>query len=466
MTHRTAAPMLSFIAADPRRCRSVAGDQHEVVARFADARGEFVTWLEPGDEPVATAGQRLLAAFATDPEIDWVFSDESVAAAAFHKPGWSPALLLAQPYALRLAAVRRELAVAVGPPRAELGRVAAWDFALRATRAARKVAHIPELLCRSLPRVPPDDEQIAVVAASAASLGLAATVRRCPFAPVLSVGVRPTTSAAVTIIVPTRDRLDLVRTCIDSVVATTGHLDVQILIVDNGSVEPATMAWFTQLQQSPRIRVLRDDGPFDYSALMNRAVAACTTPLVLLLNNDTKAIAADWLDQLLGWLALPDVGAVGGRLRYDDDTIQHAGVILGIGGVASHGHKGFRHDQPGYHGLLHCVRDVSAVTGACLLTRRDDYLAVGGLDPGLRVAYNDIDFCLRLRARGRRVIFTPLAELYHFEGKSRGDDQRGQSRFDREIAFMQERWGPLLAADPFYNPNLALNATDFRRRQR
>lgn len=461
----TAAPRLSFVTADPRSCRGLSGEQHEVVPRFADARGEFVIWLEPGDEPVSAACGRLLAAIDARPGVDWVFGDETSAAGAFHKPGWSPALLLAQPYALRLAAVRRELAADVGPPRAAAGRAAAWDFALRATAAARAVVHVPEVLCRSLPPAALGDDHIAVVGAAAARLGLAATVRRSPCPWALSVDVRPVAAEPVTVIVPTRDRLDLTRTCIDSVLATTGHRETHILIVDNGSVEPATLAWFAELQRSPRVRVLRDDGPFDYSALMNRAVAATTTPLVLLLNNDTKVIAADWLDQLLGWLALPDVGAVGGKLLYGDDTIQHAGVILGIGGVASHGHKGFRRDQPGYHGLLHCVRDVSAVTGACLLTRRADYLAVGGLDPELRVAYNDVDFCLRLRARGRRVLFAPLAELYHFEGKSRGDDQRGQSRFDREIAFMQQRWGALLAADPFYNPNLALNATDFRRRK-
>jgi GT2 family glycosyltransferase len=208
--------------------------------------------------------------------------------------------------------------------------------------------------------------------------------------------------------------------------------------------------------------VLRDDSPFDYSALMNRAVAAARTPLVLLLNNDTEVIAPDWLDQLTGWLDLPGVGAVGAKLYFADGTVQHAGVLIGVRGVATHGHKHARRGAAGYHGLLHSVRDVSAVTGACLLTRRDLYLEVGGMEPSLRVAYNDVDFCLKLRARGQRVIWTPLAELYHHEGKSRGKDRRGRARFEREIAFVQQRWSDVIAADPFYNPNLSRRHVDYR----
>jgi GT2 family glycosyltransferase len=213
------------------------------------------------------------------------------------------------------------------------------------------------------------------------------------------------------------------------------------------------------------VRVLADPSPFNYSALMNRAVRAADTPLVALLNNDTEVLAADWLAELAGWLELPSVGAVGGKLYHGDGTIQHAGVVLGIGGVASHGHKGSPGDAPGYHGLLHCVRDTSAITAACMLTRRELFLEAGGFDEQLGVAYNDVDYCLRLRTRGKRIVFTPLAELHHFEGRSRGDDRRGHGRFDREIALMQGRWGAALRSDPFYNPNLSLQATDYRRRR-
>jgi O-antigen biosynthesis protein len=428
----------------------------------AGARGEIVVLHAPSIVPAPDALHHVADALQRRPRADFVFGDETCAGSGhWHKPGWSPALLLAQPYVASVFAVRREL---LG------GEVAAahdddamrYALALRMTAAARAVVHVPRVLGHDAAPVRPSAQHAVAAAAAARAAGLTATVTPHPDAAVLRVSVRPRERQAITVIVPTRDRLDLLHPCIDSVLATTGAHDVRVLIVDNGSAEPATLAQLARWRADARVQVLRDDGPFDYSALMNRAVAAARTPLVLLLNNDTKVVTADWLDQLAGWLDLPDVGAVGAKLYFADDTVQHAGVLLGVGGVASHGHKNLPRSSPGYHGLLHSVRDVSAVTGACLLTRRDLYLAVGGMEPALRVAYNDVDFCLRLRARGQRVIWTPLAELYHFEGKSRGKDKRGHTRFEHEIAFVQQRWGELIANDPFYNPNLTKRHVDYR----
>jgi GT2 family glycosyltransferase len=326
------------------------------------------------------------------------------------------------------------------------------------------VRHLPVVLGHSgRPEVPGDAHRAAAQRAADAA-GLCARVTASSHAPVLQVSVRPKHSATVTVVVPTRDRLELLRPCIDSVLATTGD-HARVLVVDNGSVQAATLAWFGELRANPRVTVWRDDGPFDYSALMNRAVAATDTEHVLLLNNDTKVIAVDWLAELGGWLELRDVAAVGAKLYYGDDTIQHAGVLVGVGGVASHGHKEFPRTSPGYHGLLHSVRDVSATTGACMLVRRDAYLDAGGMASELRVAYNDVDLCLRLRARGQRIVWTPLAELYHFEGQSRGTDKVRTARFDDEIRYMREHWPRELAADPFYNPNLCDRDIDYRRRQ-
>ncbi len=465
LVHPGSVATFSFVAPELGPHHDLAQRGFEVVPSMQTAKGDFVVFLARDAVPTADALTALAAAIASTPLADVVFGDHAEPdGTPFHKPGWSPALLLAQPYALGLVAYRRELVLQLELPQPDAG--VAWDYELllRATAAARAVCHVPKVICRlGVSRTAHDGDLHAATEATL-RMGLAATVTRCPHAPVHSISVRPRQQVPITVIVPSRDRLDLLVPCIESVLATRGHPDLRVLIVDNGSVQPATLAKFAAWQQDPRVRVQRDDAPFDYSALMNRAVAATTTPLVLLLNNDTEVIAPGWLDELAGWLDLPDVGAAGAKLYYADDTIQHAGVVLGIGGVASHGHKGFARHAAGYHGLLHSVRDVSAVTGACLLTRRELYLELGGLEPELRVAYNDIDYCLRLRQRGRRVLWTPNAELHHFEGKSRGDDQRGQARFDREIAFMQARWGALLAADPFYNPNLSLRATDYRRR--
>ena len=444
--------------------RAWAGIGIASVPTVAAARGDWLAVVGPGFVPAADALAQLGAALADDPSTDFVFGDETEPGGHWHKPGWSPALLLSQPYVTGLFVLRRELAAAVGGLPAAAGPAAAYDFTLCATAAARRVRHLPSVLGHAGRPELPQAEHAEASARAAAAAGLCATVTLGAHANALRVSVRPAQPTPVTVVVPTRDRLELLRPCVDSVLATTGA-HVRVWIVDNGSGEAATLAWFDTLRGNPRVTIQRDDGPFDYAALMNRAVAATSTPHVLLLNNDTQVITPDWLDELAGWLALPDVAAVGAKLYYGDDTVQHAGVLVGVGGVASHGHKKFARAAAGYHGLLHSVRDVSASTGACLLVRRDAYLAAGGMASELRVAYNDVDLCLRLRASGKRIVWTPHAELYHFEGQSRGTDKVRTARFEREIAYMRERWPRELAADPFYNPNLSDRHVDYRRRQ-
>ena len=437
----------------------------ETVPDLAQATHEFVGFVAPGDTLTPDALLAMAEAVAGRTDADLVYSDEvGPDGDTFHKPGWSPELLLAQPYVLRFAAYRRELVLAVGGERATAGGSRDYDLALRVAEAARQVIHVPRVLCRVGRNRIPLDTDLRVAADAAARRGLAAVVTRSPAAHVHAVSLEPRQRPPVTVIVPTRDRLDLLRPCVQSLLAKTSYPDLRLTIVDNGSRLPETIAQLQAWQRQPRVRVLPDPAPFDYSALMNRAVRAADTPLVVLLNNDTEVIAPRWLDEMVGWIEQPGVGAVGAKLYYGNDTIQHAGIVLGIGGVASHGHKGLPRHAPGYHGLLHSVRDVSAVTGACMLTRRDVFVQLGGFDETLPVAYNDVDYCLRLRQHGHRVLFAPLAELYHHEGQSRGDDRRGAQRFDRAIALMQARWGEALRQDPFYNPCLSLQATDYRRR--
>lgn len=453
------------IVGDPGAAREVAYPATEVVPSLDRATGEFVVFASRGETLAADALLAFAERIGAGDDVDLVYSDAQAAdGTRFHKPDWSPELLLAQPYTLRLAAIRRACIGAVGGLRPEAGTAQEYDLVLRVTERARRIVHVPEILCRGVRPWIPDAAAQGVVVAAAERLGLCATIAVCPHAPVLSVSVAPRERAAVTIVVPTRDRIDLMRRCIGSVLQRTEYPGLRVLIVDNGSVDPAALAQFDAWRTDPRVALRRDEQPFDWASLMNDAVADVTTPLVLFLNNDTEVLGPRWLDEMVGWIERPGVGAVGAKLYYEDGTVQHAGVVLGIGGVATHGHKGAAHDAPGYHGLLHCVRDVSAVTGACLLTRRDVFQRIGGFDRELRVAYNDVDFCLRLRAEGHRVLFTPLAELHHFEGRSRGDDRAGERRFDREIERMQRRWGALLTNDPFYSPHLSLRATDYRLR--
>jgi O-antigen biosynthesis protein len=472
----------AIVTREPDRFRALRTPGVHLVAepRLADA--EWLVFAPSSLDVLPSALPWLAHGIAGTPDADVVFGDDVASdGAPFHKPGWSDLLLLSHARCLGVFAVRRELVLAALPAieaAADARDPDTFDpddeaslhaLALRVTfddrlRRSRRVVHVPELLGAWRRPLGDSAAHRREVAAAARRRGLVATVAATPAPAVFAVHVQAAAPRSVTVVVPTRDRRDLFEPCLDSVLAHPGPHDVQVLVVDNGSCEADSLQRLADYVATGRVRVLRDDRPFDYAALMNAAVAAAATEFVVLLNNDTAVIAPDWLDQMLGWLELPDVGAVGAKLYHGDDTIQHAGVVLGIGGVASHGHKNVRRDAPGYHGLLHCVRDVSAVTAACLVTRREHYLAVGGMTSELRVAYNDIDFCLKLRERGLRVVFAPLAELYHFEGKSRGRDRRGQSRFEREIGFMRQRWGPLLDRDPFYSPKLSLRAVDFRLR--
>jgi O-antigen biosynthesis protein len=235
-------------------------------------------------------------------------------------------------------------------------------------------------------------------------------------------------------------------------------------VVDNGSDEPAVLEYLAGLGKSGRIRILRDEGPFNFAALNNRAVAQCTGEYVLLLNNDIEIIEPDWLAEMVAVAARPGVGAVGARLWHPDRTLQHGGVIVGLGGVAGHPHLGLAAGDPGYFGrgvLLQCV---SAVTAACLLVKRAIYDQVGGLDgENLAVAYNDVDFCLKVAQAGYRNIWTPHAQLIHHGSATRGNDLAPDKagRFLAEVSFMQKKWGGYMARDPAFNVNLSLQDPSF-----
>lgn len=269
----------------------------------------------------------------------------------------------------------------------------------------------------------------------------------------------------VSIIIPTRNAKELVKKCIESILLHTKYNQYEIVIIDNGSDDRAAVSYFHSLSINPQIKLFRDDGPFNYSALNNKAAAHCDGEILVLLNNDTEVISSDWLEVLVSHVMQDGVGAVGPKLLYADGRVQHAGVVLGLGGVAGHVHYGFQRDEPGFFGRLGLTNEFSAISAACLAVTKDNYLAVGGLnDIDLAVAFNDVDFCLKLRKRGLRNIFTPYAELFHSESATRASDNEDSTanrRFKREEAHMFEVWGGLIANDPAYNPNLTIDTPDF-----
>jgi GT2 family glycosyltransferase len=275
----------------------------------------------------------------------------------------------------------------------------------------------------------------------------------------------PSPQPLVSIIIPTRNAEQLVRQCIESIVRRTTYLNYEILLVDNGSDDPDATRYFNELARDQVIRVVRDDRPFNYSALNNSAVKLAHGEFVCLLNNDIEVISADWLSEMVSIAVQPGVGAVGARLWYPNNLLQHGGVILGIGGVAGHSHKGHPKGNRGYFGRAALIQSYSAVTGACLLVRKSSFEQVGGLnEKELQIAFNDVDFCLRLVEAGYRNVWTPYAELYHHESATRGyeDNPLKVARFGREERYMKVRWGHVLGKDPAYNPNLTLGHEDFR----
>jgi len=262
----------------------------------------------------------------------------------------------------------------------------------------------------------------------------------------------------VSLLVPTRDMLEVLEPCIRSILEKTAYQNYEVLILDNGSVKSATLDYFDQVQAADsRVRVIPYHYPFNYSAINNHGVQRARGELLGLINNDVEIISTEWLTEMSSHALRPEIGCVGAKLYYANNTIQHAGVILGIGGVATHAYKNFPRADHGYFARLSVVQNYSAVTAACLLVRKSIYEEVGGLEEEyLKVAFNDVDFCLKVREAGYRNLWTPYAELYHHESRSRGweDTPEKQARFQREIEFMLARWGNTLSSDPNHNPNL------------
>lgn len=466
---------------------------------LALATGEFVALLDHDDELAATALYLVARAIDEHPSARLFYSDEDKLdkqgrrTDPYFKSDWNPDLFHTQNYVSHLSVYDAALVRSVGGFRVGFEGSQDYDLTLRCIEQLEpgQIHHIPHVLYHW--RIA--DESTATFAAAKpyafeAAIravqehvdrrGIAARVvphyanyQRVIYDP-------PGDQPLVSIIIPTRDRAALLRQCIESIVAQTDYRKFELIIVDNESREPGTLDYLNtlgaatatpgstgchpvvvgSLPATPRTTVLRVAGDFNFSKLNNLGVAHARGEFVALLNNDLEVMNGGWLTEMVSHAARPEIGAVGARLWYPDGTMQHGGVILGVGGVATHAHVGLRREH-GYFARAHLTQNFSAVTGACLVTRREVYQQLGGLDEAnLAVAFNDVDFCLRIAEAGLRVVWTPHAELRHHESASRGLEDTGtkQRRFLAEVAFMQRKWGHILEADPFYNPNLSIES--------
>lgn len=475
-------------AADPRikvRFRTSRGNISAASNTALEmATGEFVALFDHDDVLPPHALYWVVEAINRHPDAALLYSDEDKidgSGRRFHpyfKCDFNHELLLSQNMVSHLGIYRRNLIVELGGFRSEYDGSQDHDLALRVVAAVSpsQVVHIPRILYhwRAVPgstATSINEKRYSIdagrraVAAHLSHLGRHGTVEPAPEAPCFH-RVRhslPTDLPSVSIVICTRDHGDLLQTAVNSITSRSTYDNYDITIVDNGSRDGKTLKLLAELADRPEITVIRDDAPFNYSKLNNMAVARTRGDVVCLLNDDIELLSPNWLEEMVALAIVPDVAAVGARLWYPDGTLQHGGVIIGIGGVANHAHLRLPKGHAGYAGRAVLQQEFSAVTGACLMVRRRVFDEVGGLDENLAVAFNDVDFCLRLRSAGYRNVWTPYAELVHHESASRGaeDNPVKRARFQGEVRFMQERWGAALHHDPYYSPHLSTRSADF-----
>lgn len=440
-----------------------------LVTAFGIATGDFITLFDPRDTMAEYALYQVAAVLERNPRPDMFYSDEDVLDATGHhdkpnfKPDWNPDLLLSRNYVGRLGTFRTSLVQAIGGFRSNFGAAQDWDLALRISEMvpAAHICHIPYVLNHR--HADTEDTPAFEAGLAAVREHLARTGRRAAVE-LTAAGLRvryaqPEPPPLVSIIIPTRNGLHLLHRCIDSIRERTTYAPYEIIVVDNQSNDPATLAYFEELASIGSARILKYDAPFNYADINNFAVRSARGSLLCLLNNDIEVIGADWLGEMVSQAMQPGIGAVGALLYYPDDTIQHAGVIVGMSGCADHPYAGAPRSTFGMMGRARLVQNLSAVTAACLVIRKDIFDAVGGLDAEhLPVSFNDVDFCLRVMERGYRNLWTPYAELYHHESASRGpeDSPVKIERARNEAAYMHARWPKFMENDPAFNPNLSL----------
>lgn len=441
------------------------------------ASGEWVAFLDHDDRLSPHALFCVADTINRHPDAELIYSDEDKIdargrrSAPYFKCDWNLDLFYSHNMITHLAAYRTDLVRRLGGLRAGFEGAQDYDLALRCIEQvqAGAIQHIPHVLYhwRAVRGSTAHDATFKPYAVAAGERALNEHLRRSGMratATCEQIGYRvryaiPDDTPHVTLIVPTRNANRLLQRCISSILDLTSYPTYEILIVDNGSDDRETLRYLDELRGSQRILVERDERPFNFAALNNAAVRRAAGTVIGLINDDTEAISPNWLGEMVSLAIQPGIGAVGARLWSPDDTLQHGGVVIGIADSAGHLHRGLRRGLIGYAGRAIRIQGFSAVTAACLLVRKSTYLEVGGLDEeAFPIAFNDVDFCLRLRTRGYRNVWTPHAELYHCESASRGyeDTDAKRARFEAERLRLKHRWSAWFAHDPAYSPNLTV----------
>jgi O-antigen biosynthesis protein len=444
------------------------------------ATGAWCALLDQDDAFAEAALAQVALEIEQHPDAGVIYSDEDKIDEAdsrsnpFFKTDWNPELFLGQNYINHLGVYRTELLRSIGGFREGFEGSQDYDLAMRCVEQLRaeQVRHIPRVLYhwRAAAGSLAATRDAKPYAKEAARRAIGEHLQRSEIAARVEPSPEnieshrviyelPDPPPLVSIVIPTRDRVELLEECLTSIHGFTDYPSVELIIVDNGSVEPAAREFLRTIEQQPGTRVVADDGPFNFSRLINRGAAAAKGDVLAFLNNDIEANEGGWLSEMVSHAVRAEVGAVGARLWYPDETLQHGGVILGLGGVAGHAFTKIPRGHAGYFNRAFLQQNCAAVTGACMVTRKIVFEELGGFNErDLGINFNDIDYCLRARARGWQIVWTPYANLIHAESGSRGHhrDAKEQAQFFREATYMQETYGNALLHDPFYNRNLSL----------
>jgi O-antigen biosynthesis protein len=441
----------------------------------------WIWFLRPGDRLAANALFHMASIAADNPQAQMLIADEDsldeegVRHSPQFKPEWNADLLLSMPYMGRAVCYQHRffprLSADMCGDNANnpdwLDYVQTLDVTRRDHFSSQQLAHVPHIAYHGAPgAATTPSSYVGAVEQHLEACGQVAQV-----APGLLPGTQrirwpmPTPEPLVSLLVPTRDGVDILRPCVDAILDRTDYSHFELLILDNQSSCKETLAYLDEVAaRDTRVKVLSWNAPFNYSSINNYGADHARGSVIGLINNDVEPIDGQWLTEMVEQVSRPDIGCVGAKLYYPNDTIQHGGVILGLGGLAGHAHRFFQRDEDGYMGRLKVAQNLSAVTAACLLLRKEVFDAVNGLnEEDLAVAYNDVDLCIKVRETGYRNLWTPFAELYHHESISRGADDTPEkrARWLSEYAYMRKTWGELLDSDPAYNPNLTLVHEDF-----
>ena len=454
------------------------------------ATGEFVMFCDHDDLLETEALYQLVKKLNEEPDLDIIYTDEDLVNADTtyymsprHKPDYNPDMLSCINYICHIFMVRRTILDQTGVLRADFDGAQDHDLIMRCCEKTEKVGHIAKVLYHwraheNSTAGNQDSKQYAIDAARRAieehlqRTGQEGEVRYTDIFIMHQVILKAKGNPKVSIIIPSMDHTEDLDLCITSIMEKSTWKNKEIIVVENNSQLPETFTYYEELQKRyPEVRVVtwQGEGGFNYSALNNFGARYATGEYFLLLNNDIEVISPDWIEGMLGYCQREDVGAVGAKLYYPDGTVQHCGVVVGLGGFAGHVETSRRKSDAGYFGRLKTVQDISAVTAACMMVDRSVFEAVGGLSEDFAVAMNDIDFCLKIRALGKRIVLNPCVELTHYESKSRGYEvgSEKQARFRREVEHFRNKWAEVLEkGDPYYNPNLTLMYGDCRLRRK